>query len=135
MPYQENTNELSWDAVTLQSEARHSFFTNDIVQILLITNILLCLLSLGLLGYFVRQEENIIILHYNVYFGVDIQGSWWQAYLFPLASIFFTLLHTFLSYHFYQKSERIASYLMLLGGCLLSFGIVIVSISVAVINY
>lgn len=135
MIYQENTSEVSWNDTIFRLEEKVSFHTNNIVKILLIVNTLLCLLGFGLIGYFIQQEESIIILHYNVYFGVDIQGSWWQAYIFPMAGTLFFLFHILFAYHFYRRCERIASYLMLLGSVLLSLGIVIVSVGIAVINY
>lgn len=135
MTYQEKSSISDWNEDALQSLEKKEFFSNGIVRVLLSFNIVLLFLSFGLLGYFVRHEEGAVILHYNVYFGVDIQGVWWQVFLFPFAGLFFLVFHTFLAYHFYKKSERIASYLLLFGASLLSLGILIVCSSIALINY
>lgn len=131
----ENTNRVNWNVPMAESEEGVSFFRNIIVRVLIGVNILFCLISFGLLAYFVRPTENILVLHYNVYFGVDIQGVWWQLYMLPVAGVLFFLGHLFFAYRFYQKYERIAAYLMLFGSGLLNIGIIIASVSVAFINY
>lgn len=135
MMMNENTNKVDWNIPVAQSEEGVSFFRNSIVRVLIGVNIFFCLVSFGLLAYFVRPTENILVLHYNVYFGVDIQGVWWQLYMLPVAGILFFLGHLFLAYRFYQKYERIAAYLMLFSSGLLNIGTIIASASVAFINY
>lgn len=135
MMMNENTKKVDWNVPVAESEEGVSFFRNSIVRALIGVNIFFCLVSFGLLLYFVRPTENILVLHYNVYFGVDIQGVWWQLYMLPVAGILFFLGHLFFAYRFYQKYERIAAYLMLFSSGLLNIGIIIASASVAFINY
>ncbi len=112
-----------------------SFLNNTLVRVLSIGAILGLLLCLPLLGYFVQPSKGLIILHYNVYFGVDLLGVWWQAYALPFLGGTLLLGHFFLARRFYMRSERIASYLMLLSAGMLSFGVLIASVSIAFINY
>ncbi len=126
---------VDWDITIAQSEGGVSFFENMIVRTLLGVNAFFCLVSFGLLGYFIKPTENIIVLHYNIYFGVDIQGVWWQVFILPIAGILFLIGHTFFARRFYDSSERIAAYLMLFGSGLLSIGIVLASVSIVFINY
>jgi hypothetical protein len=126
---------VDWDTDVSESEREVSFFKNIIVQTLLGVNIFFCCTSFGLLGYFIRPTESILVLHYNVYFGVDIQGLWWQVFILPVAGLSFFLGHLFFAHRFYKESERIAAYLMLFGSGLLNIGIVIASVSIAFINY
>lgn len=112
-----------------------SFLNNTLVRVLSIGAIAGLLICLSLLGYFVRPNSGLIILHYNVYFGVDLLGVWWQAYALPFLGGVLLLGHFFLARRFYMKSERIASYLMLLSAGMLSFGVLIASVSIAFINY
>lgn len=126
---------VSWDVDLQQSERGVSFFKNTIVQLLISVNVFLILASFMVLGFVVRSTKGLFILHYNVYFGVEIQGLWWQAFIIPTASIFFLWGHLLLARHFYTQRERIAAYLMLLGSCLISIGILIASSSIAFINY
>ncbi|MEI8096534.1 MAG: hypothetical protein WCG73_00285 [Candidatus Moraniibacteriota bacterium] len=131
----ENSNGVNWNVPVAESEEGVSFFKNTIVRALLGVNTFFCLVSFGILGYFIRPTENILVLHYNVYFGVDIQGIWWQLYMLPVAGILFFFGHLFFSYRFYQKYERIAAYLMLFSSSLINIGIIIASASIAFINY
>lgn len=135
MLYTKDTQRMNWDVTIAQSEGGVSFFENMIVRTLLGVNVFFCLVSFGLLGYFIRPTENIIVLHYNVYFGVDIQGVWWQVFILPIAGMLFLGGHTFFARRFYNQSERIAAYLMLFSSGLLSIGIVLASASVVFINY
>lgn len=126
---------VDWDTDVAQSEKEVSFFRNMIVRTLFVMNGVFLCASFGILGYFVRPTEGLLVLHYNVYFGVEIQGAWWQVFLLPVAGSLFFVGHTFLARSFYYLSERIATYLMLFGTVLLNGGIVIASAGVAFINY
>lgn len=131
----EKRAEESWDVNIAESEKSVSFFKNTLVRTLLSANVLFLCASFLVLGYFIRPSENLFILHYNVYFGVEIQGIWWQVFILPLAGTLFFFGHLFFAGRFYKKSERIASYLMLLGAWLISVGIMIASAGIAFINY
>lgn len=128
-------NGVDWNVPVAESEEGVPFFENIIVRALLGVNIFFCATSFVLLWYFIKPTENILVLHYNVYFGVDIQGIWWQLYILPVAGVIFFGGHLFFAYRFYQKYERIAAYLMLFSGALLNIGIIIASASIAFINY
>lgn len=126
---------VDWDVDVAQSERGIPFFENTIVRTLIGVNTLFILVSFGVLGYFIRPTSGLIVLHYNVYFGVEIQGVWWQIFILPIASMFFLFGHLFLARRFYGASERIASYLMLFGSCLMSIGVLIASAGIVFINY
>lgn len=126
---------VDWNVSLAQSGGGVPFFENMIVRTLLGVNIFFCAISFGLLGYFIRPTENLLVLHYNVYFGVDIQGVWWQVFILPIAGTLFSLGHLFFAYRFYRQSERIAAYLMLFSSGLLNIGMVIGSASIVFINY
>lgn len=124
-----------WESTLSQSDKEAGFLRNSIVQTLLLFSVFPLMLCIGLLLYFVRPGEASIILHYNVYFGVDLLGLWWQAYILPVLGMFFICGHFFLARRFYEYTERIACYLILFSAGLLSFGIFVASMSVAFINY
>lgn len=124
-----------WEKTLAQSDKGVAFSGNTIVRLLLSTALVPIVLCLGLLAYFVRPSEASLVLHYNVYFGVDLLGIWWQAYTLPLLGLLFFLGHFFLAKRFYGSAERIASYLVLLASGMLSFGVLLAGVSVAFINY
>jgi hypothetical protein len=84
---------------------------------------------------FVKPNDLPIVLHYNVYFGVDIIGDWWQVFLLPSIGLVFMLVNGILSYALYKRYERIAAYLFLLTAFLVQVSIVIASVSISIINY
>ena len=113
----------------------NEFFHNPIIQWLLIVSLFFNLVDWGLLAYFIRPSESAVILHYNVFFGVDILGEWWQAFLLTGTGTLFLLTNLLLAYLFYQGKERIASYLFLLGTFFIQLGILISCAAVIRINY
>ena len=127
--------EIGWDVDVAQSEADISFFKNTIARMLVLANIFFILASFGILGYFIRPSGGLFVINYNVYFGVEIEGVWWQIFILPSAAALFLLGHFFLAYRFYELRERIAAYLMLFGSCLISVGVLIASAGIAFINY
>jgi hypothetical protein len=70
-----------------------------------------------------------------VYFGVDLLGAWWQAYALQGVATVLFIVHTLLSYSFYQKKDRFASYILLLATNFILFGVAVASASIAFINY
>ena len=130
-----HSSAVGWDVDVAQSEKEVSFFRNTIVRTLIGANALFICASFLILGYFIRPTDTLLVLHYNVYFGVEIQGIWWQIFILPIASLLFFLGHLWFAGRLYGNAERIAAYLMLLGAWLLNVGILIASASIAFINY
>ena len=112
-----------------------SFLENAFIKNFLIGSGLLLLTGWGILFYFIRPRETPLILHYNVYFGVDLIGTWWQAYILQGVATFLLIVHIFLAYSFYQRKDRFAAYILLLATNFVLFGVALVSASIAYINY
>lgn len=124
-----------WERPLARSEGGVGFSQNSIVQMLLLFSGIPIVGCLGLFIYFIRPSETSIVLHYNVYFGVDLLGLWWQAYALPALGTLFVAGHLILAKRFYERAERIACYLMLFSSGMLSSGVLVASVSVAFINY
>jgi hypothetical protein len=113
-----------------------SFLENVIVRFSLLGALLLNAASWIVLVIFIRREQAVVILHYNVYFGVDLIGDWQQVYLLPAIGLLFLTGNTLLAGWFYGRlKERIGAYLLLLASLIVEFGVLIASGSVAFINY
>lgn len=125
----------AWKNILSRSDGGVDFWHNSIVRILLGATVFSVLGAFGLVAYFIRPSETPLVLHYNVYFGVDLLGVWWQLYALPLLGMLFFFLHTVVAKRFYENTERIASYLMLLSASMLTFGVLVASISMVFINY
>src|SRR3989339_451138 len=95
------------------SQEKKEFFRKPIVYWLVISGLLANTVNWAVLSFLIKQEVSDIILHYNVYFGVDAAGEPQKTYIMPLTGLVLFFINLFLAAEFYSKRERIASYLML----------------------
>lgn len=112
-----------------------TFYENTLVRFSLLASFVLQCASFALLAFFVRPQQSIVIVHYNVYFGVDLIGDWVQIFIVPSVVLAFVVVNTFLARWFYGEKERIASYVLLLTSILVSLGSAFACGSMALINY
>lgn len=111
------------------------FFRSGLVQWMLIASFALNALNWGLIIFYIRPVDFPIILHYNVYFGVDIIGSWWQVYFLPLIGLLILSVNSLLGYLFYQQKERTVAHLLMLAVFIVQICLSIAVISILIINY
>lgn len=111
------------------------FFRSGLVHWVLIAALFLNGANWGAIAYFIRPVDFPIILHYNVYFGVDVIGPWWQIYFLPLIGFLILIVNTALGYLFYQQKERIVAHLLLLATLIVQICISIAVASLLLINY
>lgn len=111
------------------------FFRSSLVHWVLIASLIINIANWGAIAYFIRPVDFPIILHYNVYFGVDIIGDWWQIYYLPLIGLIILLANAILGYVFYQKKERLAAHLLMLATFIVQISIAVAVISLLIINY
>jgi hypothetical protein len=113
----------------------HEFFASALVHWVLIGSLVLNIVNWGLIAFFIRPVDFPIILHYNVYFGVDVIGPWWQVYFLPFIGLIILGINTVLGYLFYQKKERIVAHLLMLATFIAQIGITIAVASLLIMNY
>lgn len=111
------------------------FFRNRIVFWLLLLNLILNGASWVILAIFIQPIDLNIILHYNVYFGVDLMGSFRQVFFLPLVGLILWIINSFLAHYFYSQYERVASYILLTGAFMAQLCILVACASVIRINY
>lgn len=119
----------------IRSFFSNEFFKNSIIRWLLVATIFLNIVNWVFLAVFIHPVDFNIILHYNVYFGVDLIGDWWQTYILPLMGVVFLLINSVSAFYFYQSKERIASHMLLLAALMIQIGLIIASIGIVLINY
>lgn len=112
-----------------------TFFQSKIILTLLSLSLLANLVNWLILFIFIRPVDTDIILHYNVYFGVDSMGSWKQVFIMPVIGFILFIINVALATYFYRNKERIASYVLLLTALMAQIGFIIASVSVIIINY
>ncbi len=111
------------------------FWRNGIVRVLAVTALVQNVVAYGVLFFSVSRLRETVILHYNVFLGVDMTGTYRDLYLVPAIGLLFWAVNLFLGHFFYENQERIAAYMLLLAGVMLEFGVVVAAISLALVNY
>ena len=111
------------------------YFHSSLIQWVLIGSLFINSAIWILIAFFIRPVDFPIILHYNVYFGVDVIGDWWQVYLMPLVGLLILLVNAILGYLFYQQGERIVAHLLMLATFITQIGISISVAGLLLINY
>lgn len=111
------------------------YFRSGIVIWLLILSLFFNLADWISLKIFVKAVDFPIILHYNVYFGVDSIGNYKEIYLIPAIGIILLIVNLLLSFYFYKNKERIASYLLLMAVLMIQLSLLVASIGLILINY
>lgn len=88
----------------------HGYWTDPVIFFSLVLGALVNFGMWAAIWLVVERANQPIILHYNVYFGVDAIGDWRNVFILPgLAAAVFAA-NTILSRFFYYK-ERFVSYL------------------------
>ncbi|MEI8344266.1 MAG: hypothetical protein WCF93_04940 [Candidatus Moraniibacteriota bacterium] len=111
------------------------YFRSGLIQWVLIGSLILNVANWCSIAFFIRPVDFPIILHYNVYFGVDVIGSWWQMYFVPFIGLLILLVNAVLGFLFYQRKERIAAHLLMLATFIVQIGISIAVASLLLMNY
>ncbi|PIP26721.1 MAG: hypothetical protein CO140_04285 [Candidatus Moranbacteria bacterium CG_4_9_14_3_um_filter_40_7] len=132
----EKIKNIKEDSISnLKSFFVQEYFRNVIVIWLLILSLAINLANWLILKLLIQPVDFPVILHYNVYFGVDLKGSYLQVFGIPLIGLFLFLINNLLSLKVYQGGERIASYLLLMATLMAQINLIIYSLSVILINY
>lgn len=122
-------------SVRTSDEVPQGFFRGKKHRLIFITTALLWLSSFVIIGYGIGKRETAIVLHYNVYFGIDALGSWWQAFFIPLSGVLMWLVHILLAWRFFQMSEYALSRVALFSLFFLESMVLIVSTTISLVNY
>jgi len=131
----QNNLEITDLVQTKKNIFSQDFFKSSLVHWALIASLLLNILNWIALAYFIRPVDFPITLHYNVYFGVDIIGAWWQVYFLPAIGLLLLLVNTALGYFFYQQKDRIIGHVLLLATCIAEVAVSIAVAGIIMINY
>ena len=111
------------------------YFTRAIAIWLIILSLAVNISEWVILKMFVQPVDFPIILHYNVYFGVDMTGNYRSVFLIPAIGLALFLVNMTLSIYFYRRKERIASYLLLMTALMIQLSLLVATLSVVIINY
>lgn len=92
---------------------RKYFLKNKKILILFFSSLFLNLISWVYIFLNIKMQSDPIFLHYNIYYGVDLIGNWYQIYIYiPLISIVILFINFLISYILFKRSI-VLSYLVL----------------------
>lgn len=80
-------------------------------RILFILNILLLLLFWGWLFLKINFSQDIVPLHYNIYYGIDWFGPSYYMYLYPLLGTSWVILNSILAFFWFKLNKKILYWL------------------------
>jgi hypothetical protein len=112
-----------------------SFFKNNLLITLFSISLIISLTNIGSTLYLVKRLNSLVILHYNVYLGVDLMGSSEQIYLIPCVGFLFGLINLILAIYFFLKKERMLSHILSLSTLIIQLGVSVASGSLILVNY
>jgi len=130
-----NKNKLTGLNQKIRSFFQQEYFQSHIVFWLLILSLVANIIDWLILKIWIKPVDFSIILHYNVYFGVDQIGSYRQVYLLPMIGLILFIINVVLSMFFYGQKKRIASYILLMATLMIQFSLIVASMSQILINY
>ncbi|MDZ7799113.1 MAG: hypothetical protein U5L76_05965 [Patescibacteria group bacterium] len=87
-------------------------FANKIFLINFIISLILNLVVWLLLYMQFQPTQEPVILHYNIYFGIDLIGDWYKIFALPLFGFIIFFINFFFSIIIYHK-EKILSYILI----------------------
>ncbi|EKE21839.1 MAG: hypothetical protein ACD_7C00115G0004 [uncultured bacterium] len=119
----------------LKSFFGQEYFRSHIIIWLLILSFIINTANWLSLNIWVKPVDFSIILHYNVYFGVDSIGDYREVYILPIIGLILFFINFVLSLYFYQQKERIASYILLIATLMIQLSLAVASTSIILINY
>ena len=97
----------------LISPAIRLFTKDKWIRATFLPTIGLCLLALlGLVRFFPHQDN--AVLHYNVYFGIDLLGPWSSILLIPASTLTLVVLNGVAAAYLW-RSDRVVSYFLGVG--------------------
>jgi hypothetical protein len=132
--YYEPLKEISLQTKVL-AFFKQDYFKSHIIVWLLILGFLTNLIDWVILKIWIKSVDFSIILHYNVYFGVDLMSDYSQVYVLPIIGLVLFIINFLLSVFFYEKKERIASYILLMATLMIQLSLIVASVSIILINY
>ncbi|MFA5070081.1 MAG: hypothetical protein WC528_02265 [Patescibacteria group bacterium] len=103
------------------------FYQNKLFLINLLFSVLINLATWLLLSLEFKAQSDPVILHYNIYFGIDLIGPWYRVYLMPLFGFICFFINFFLSVIIYAK-EKLLSYFLVFISSLMQIILIIATI-------
>lgn len=112
-----------------------AYWNNAIVHWVVIATVFINIGVFALFAFYVHPSDLPLRLQYNVFFGTSLHAPWWHVYALPLVGLIFFLIDLVIGYVFYGIKERVAGYIVLLGGFFANIALLIAALSIVLNNY
>jgi len=89
----------------------NSYRSDKFIKINLFFSLLINIVLWLVLVWQTRGLSDLIPLHYNIYFGIDLLGPWYQFFLLPSLGLLFFMVNFIISLMIYSK-EKVLSYFL-----------------------
>lgn len=83
--------------------------------------------------YSYLSDSGQITLHYNIYFGIDNIGPWYQALVLPIFGLIIIIFNNILAYFFYLQ-EKMLSYFLIFSQAAIQLILLAAGIYVILLN-
>lgn len=113
---------------------KSDFFRQRFIKINLFLSLLLNIFLWFFLAFKSSGFSEIIYLHYNIYFGIDLVGPWYQIFFWPFLGILIFLINFFLGAILFS-SEKLLSYFLVTSSTLAQVFLIISLMFLMVINF
>lgn len=102
-----------WSNVIVQEQWPGKIFFKDRYNMAMIIAIGVMLVGQWIfILWQVGPTEDFIPLHYNIYFGIDYLGRWYEAYFLPLLSFLITSVNLIVALLFYKRDKHLTYLVM-----------------------
>lgn len=94
---------------TVRQRVRLIFLQDAIILWLMAFALLVVLGTVGVIAWVVAQGTATAVIHYTIYFGIDLLDSAWRLWLLPASALFIWLVNTIVVLAFGYR-ERFVAY-------------------------
>ncbi|MFA6391431.1 MAG: hypothetical protein WCW66_01575 [Patescibacteria group bacterium] len=108
-------------------------FHNRTIGIGLLVAMIINLGAWVVLYLYIKPSLDPIYLHYNIYFGIDLIGDWYEIYIIPLSGLLIILVN-YLAGVILYPSNRVLSKLVVLFAVPVNIFLTLASVLLAFIN-
>lgn len=109
------------------------YLKNRVIQINLSLSIILNALLWAVLIYQIKPQEMPLMLHYNIYFGIDLIGQWYQVFYIPASGLIIFLINFGFSFIIHNK-DKVLSYFSLIISSISQLILLVAGILVILLN-
>jgi hypothetical protein len=113
--------------------AKNSFVNDRANRVFFLFSAIFNILIWILLGWQVKSFPELIPLHYNIYYGIDLYGSWNEIFILPAAGLIILLVNYPAAFFLYNK-HKILSYFLVGAGFLLTVYLFLAATAIILIN-